>query len=102
MASPNQSFDRVRPRDVEGSAVLAPTTDREGKRALFSEVSDPPSTGSVALVCAKCGVRSVVSVTSIWRSSLPVPVVIPGQGLRSSMKCPSCGVRNWMSVSLRP
>ncbi len=103
MPNPSQSFDRVRPRDAEaGAATLSVTTsDREGKRALFSEVTSPPSTGSVALTCSRCGVRSVVSVASLWRASLPVPVMIPGQGLRASLKCPACGERNWMAVSLR-
>jgi hypothetical protein len=96
-----QSFDRVRPRDPEAGGP-APTTDREGKRALFSEVEAPPTAGSVALTCSKCEARSVVSVAMMWRVAFPaVPAVIPGQGFRANMKCPACGERNWMAVSLR-
>jgi len=97
-----QSFDRVRPRDAAAGAGQATTTDREGKRALFSEVAAPPTTGSVALVCGKCDARSVVSVAALWRRGLPaVPAVVPGQGFRANMKCPACGERSWLMVSLR-
>jgi hypothetical protein len=44
----------------------------------------------------------VVSVGSVWRVAFPaVPAVIPRQGLRANMKCPACGDRSWLSVSLR-
>lgn len=96
-----QSFDRLRPRDA-ATGGQATTTDREGKRALFSEMAAPPATGSVALLCSRCDARSVVSMAAILRLSFPaVPAVIPGQGLRANMKCPACGERNWMTVSLR-
>jgi ribosomal protein S27AE len=96
-----QSFDRVRPR-AAGAAGRAKTTDREGKRALFSEVAAPPSAGSVALDCSKCGARSVVSMATLWRVAFPaVPAVVPGHGVRANMKCPACGERSWLTVSLR-
>lgn len=102
MTTARQSFDRLRPRDAASGSGHAPATDREGKRALFSEVAEPPSPGSVALVCSKCGVRSVVSMTSVLRVAFPaVPAVVPGHGVKANMKCPSCGERNWMTVSWR-
>lgn len=97
-----QSFDRLRPRDAASGSGPAPATDREGKRALFSEIAEPPATGSVALVCGKCDSRSVVSMTTVVRVAFPaVPAIIPGQGLKVNMKCASCGERSWMAVSLR-
>lgn len=98
----SQSFDRLRPRDAASGSGPAPATDREGKRALFSEVAEPPSAGSVALLCPKCDTRSVVSLTSVLKVSFPaVPAVIPGQGFRANMKCPACAERGWMTVAWR-
>ena len=97
-----QSFDRLRPRDAVSGSGPAPTTDREGKRALFSEVAEPPAPGSVALLCPRCDSRSVVPLTSVLRVSFPaVPALIPGQGFRANMKCPACGERGWMTVAWR-
>jgi hypothetical protein len=96
-----QSFDRLRPREA-GPAGKAKTTDREGKRALFSEVAAPPAAGSVALDCGRCDARSVVSMATLWRVSFPaVPALVPGQGVRANMKCPACGERSWLTLSLR-
>jgi hypothetical protein len=96
-----QSFDRLRPRDA-AAAGQAKTTDREGKRVLFSEVAAPPTAGSVALACSKCDARSVVSMATVLRVCFPaVPAVVPGQGFRANMKCPACGERSWLTVSLR-
>ncbi len=97
----SQSFDRVRPRDA-GPTNTARATDREGKRALFSEVAQPPTAGSVSVQCKRCDARSVVSMATLWRVAFPaVPAVIPGQGLRANMKCPACGERSWLTLSLR-
>ena len=96
-----QSFDRLRPREA-GAPGQARATDREGKRALFSDVAAPPATGSVSLTCSRCDGRSVVSMATLWRVSFPaVPAVVPGQGVRANMKCPACGERSWLTVSLR-
>jgi hypothetical protein len=97
-----QSFDRLRPRDAATASSSATTSDREGKRALFSQENAPLSTGSVALHCGKCDARSVVSMANFARISFPaVPAVTPRAGLRANMKCPACGERNWLAVSLR-
>lgn len=103
---PTAGFDRVRPRTTgAGARTTAGTTtvnDREGKRALFSEVSVPPSMGSVALRCEKCGTRSVVTWARAVKLALPsVPAVVPGSGVRNFMRCPSCSQRSWLSVSVR-
>lgn len=97
-----QSFDRLRPRDASGAAGPAVTRDREGKRALFSELAEPPAAGSVALTCSRCDARSVVSLATVLRVAFPaVPAVLPRQGFRANMKCPACSERSWLAVSLR-
>jgi phage FluMu protein Com len=100
----DQSFDRVRPRSAADrrEPAAASALDREGKRALFSEVSAPGSPGSVTITCPRCDAVSVITVTTALRQSFPaVPAVLPRQGLRANMKCPACGVRGWLAVSLR-
>ena len=45
---------------------------------------------------------TVVSMATMWRVAFPaLPAVIPGQGFRANMKCPACGERGWLTVSLR-
>jgi len=106
-ANNEQTFDRVRPRRAQsarnpssGTAETAP--DREGKRVLFSEVPTTPASGKVALTCRRCEDRTVVSWARALRLALPsVPAVVPGQGVRNYMRCPSCGQRSWITVSVR-
>ena len=97
------SFDRVRPRTGQPAAggESGPSVDREGKRALFSDVAPPASTGTVAIRCSHCHETSSVSVTRALRLALPaIPAFIPGKGLRTHMKCPACGVRAWQEVTV--
>jgi hypothetical protein len=105
--SGDPSFDRVRRRDPvvsDGGGVpqAGRSTDREGKRALYSDVAAPPSVGAVALTCSRCEQRSVVSWMRAARLAVPgVVVPIPGSGTRSWMRCPACRRYTWMDVSLR-
>jgi predicted RNA-binding Zn-ribbon protein involved in translation (DUF1610 family) len=106
MPTSDQSFDRVRPRTVADrpapGAPAAPPVDREGKRALFSEVTAPGSPGAVTLTCPKCAEVSIIALTTALRQAFPaIPAIVPGQGLRANMRCPACGERGWVAVSLR-
>ncbi len=101
-------FDRLRPRTaapVPANSMITEVgqpSDREGKRALFSEVSAPPTMGSVALRCDRCATRTVVSWTTALRLAFPtVPALVPGSGMRVWMKCPSCTKRSWVSISTK-
>lgn len=101
------SFDRIRPArsetDDRPTVVSARADDHQGKRALFSGADQPPSIGSVAVDCPKCSRRSVISVMRLARLALPgVYVPVPGSAHRAWIKCPACGVRSWVSVSLKP
>ncbi|MDP4015475.1 MAG: hypothetical protein U0990_02050 [Candidatus Nanopelagicales bacterium] len=106
MTTRRQSFDRVRPRSSEQEDQIVfvdgelRIPDSEGKRALFSSSSAPPTFGSVALTCTKCDSRSVVSWTKAIRLALPgIPALIPGTGVRVWMRCPACRDRTWVDVS---
>lgn len=106
MPTSEQSFDRVRPRTATERPLQGPSAaaalDREGKRALFSDVSAPGSPGSLTMTCPKCGAASVVAVTTALRRAFPaLPAIVPGQGLRANMRCPACHERAWLSLSLR-
>lgn len=98
---PEQSFDRLRPRgDDATDATRVP--DREGKQALFSSQPEPPTLGSVALRCTLCDARSVVSWAKAVRLAFPaVPAALPGAGARLWMRCPTCGRRAWVVISLK-
>lgn len=106
---PDPSFDRVRPRtprvdpsEPAGGADPSRPTDREGKRALFSDVAAPPATGAVSVVCGACGQRTVVSWLQGVRLALPgVVLPVPGRGTRAWMRCPACRRRAWVQVSTR-
>lgn len=107
MGMPNmttsQSFDRVRPRSVDPKQVAdrSTTIDREGKRALFSDVTTPPAAGSVSVFCRRCDAKTVLPMGRALRVALPsLPVMVPGRGLRLNSKCPACGERSWLAVSM--
>ena len=99
-------FDRLRRRsadpveDVAGLAGAVPDTD--GKRALFSAAEQKPSFGSVTVVCSDCGQHSVVSARQALRLAVP-SVHLPF--LRSTpwswMRCPACGRRTWVDVTIQ-
>lgn len=83
--------------------VNAREDDHQGKRALFSGADQPPSVGSVAVDCPKCDRRSVISVVRLAKLALPgLYLPVPGSSHRAWIKCPACGERSWVSVSLKP
>lgn len=91
------TFDRISPPRPKTSAPVDP----QGKQALFSGADNPPSLGSAAVDCAKCHRRTVVSLSQLVHLSLPgVHAPVPGKGHRALMKCPSCGKRSWMGVTI--
>lgn len=105
--SNNQGFDRVRPRAEASDRTVGlidgetQVPDSEGKRALFSSEPAPPTLGSVAMVCSKCGTRSVVSWSRALRLAFPsVPALVPGNGVRVWMRCRTCSERAWVDLSL--
>lgn len=91
------SFDRIRPPEPKGATRIDP----QGKQALFSGADNPPSLGNVAVDCAKCHRRSVISLAQMVHLSLPgVHAPVPGKGHRAFMKCPACGKRSWLGVTV--
>lgn len=92
------TFDRIRPVVADAGAARP---DPQGKQALFSGAENPPSLGSVALDCPKCHRRSVVSVAHYAKlSATGVHAPVPGRGYKAWLKCPACGTRAWVRVTL--
>ena len=99
-------FERLRRRsadpveDVPAATGAVPDTD--GKRALFSAAEQKPSFGSVTVACSQCGERSVVSARQALRLAVP-SVHLPF--LRSTpwswMRCPACGRRTWVDLTIQ-
>lgn len=93
------TFDRIRTSDEQRRP-----TDPLGKQALFSvseSTQSPPSLGSAAVECPKCGTRTVVSLPALVRmSATGVHAPMPKKGHRAWLKCPACGERAWMHVAI--
>ncbi len=107
MSAPREpGFERLRrrsPDPVDDLAVVtAAVPDTDGRRLLFSAAEQKPSFGSVTLTCSSCGQRSVVSARQALRLAVP-SVHLPF--LRSSpwswMRCPACGHRTWLDVTIQ-
>ena len=105
-SSPDPTFDRIPRRGRaaeplgEADAARGAASDHEGKRALFSGASQPPTTGSVAITCTRCGRRSVVSLLRLARLSVPglhLPVVEDRRpAWKAWLTCPACRTRAWV------
>ena len=99
-------FDRLRRRSPdlvdEVPAVTAAVPDTDGKRALFSAAEQRPSFGSVSLTCSSCLERSVVSARQAVRLAVPsVHLPFLRQAPWSWMRCPACGRRTWVDVTIQ-
>ena len=105
-APKDPGFDRLRRRtpdpldDVPVVTGVVPDTD--GKRALFSAAEQRPSFGSVCLSCSSCGERSVVSARQAMRLAVPsVHLPFVRSAPWSWMRCPACGRRTWVDVTIQ-
>ena len=99
-------FDRLRRRTPDPMddvpVVTGAIPDTDGKRALFSAAEQRPSFGSVSLTCSSCGERSVVSARQAMRLAVPslhLPFVRSAPW--SWMRCPACGRRTWVDVTIQ-
>jgi hypothetical protein len=97
-----------RPPDPMGKRALywlpAPPDDGRpaplGKRALFSAAAET-GRGPLRIVCGRCRVPTRMGVLDYLRRRLPLALWRPGYSFDRLMRCPSCGQRAWMSVTLR-
>jgi predicted RNA-binding Zn-ribbon protein involved in translation (DUF1610 family) len=99
-------FDRLRRRTPDGVDDLVvinqAVPDTDGKRALFSAAEQKPSFGSVSLTCSSCGERSIVSARQALRLAVPsVHLPFLRQTPWSWMRCPACGRRTWVDVTIQ-
>ncbi len=107
-------FDRLRPRSgsapkaaANGSAPApGPRPDREGKRALFSVDTPPPTPpvarGALQLTCSGCGSISALSPRQVITAAIPsVHLPILRRKYPSWMRCPACQRHQWVRVDLR-
>lgn len=103
--SPEPRFDRIRPRTVapEPEPVLSEMpTDHDGRQALWSDVVEPPSFGSVTVECSSCQQTSVVGLRAATRAVLPSFHLLVGpKRHRSWMRCPACARRTWVRLGVR-
>lgn len=101
----SSAFDRIRPR-AAGSGepeVLSGDmpTDRDGRQALWSDVVEPPSFGSVTVTCSTCDQTSVLGLSAAARAALPSFHLPIGRRFGSWMRCPACERRTWVRLAVR-
>jgi predicted RNA-binding Zn-ribbon protein involved in translation (DUF1610 family) len=114
-------FDRVRPRPPRAStapqSIIDTPRDAEGKRALFSSGAEgaAPAGGSVSVECSSCGETTVLSPAQAVRAALPslhLGFAVGRRGASTTlgltrrpypswMRCPACGRRTWVRVTLQ-
>ncbi len=96
-----QGFDRLRTRaPAEPGATRAP--DPLGRRALYSQVAQPPALGAVTISCSSCGQTAVVTPRALLGLAVPslhLPVL--RRTHPSWMLCPTCHRRTWVRLGLR-
>lgn len=122
------NFDRLRQRAAaNGSTAAGPAPgarpDAEGKRALFSGVSeaiergtgeerartisaDPvptvPALGALSLTCSGCAATSALTVKQALTAALPsLHLPILRRRYPSWMRCPACRRHTWVRLDLR-
>ncbi|HEY5031613.1 MAG TPA: hypothetical protein VIJ54_04000 [Actinomycetes bacterium] len=105
-ARKDPGFDRLRRRTPDPlddvPVVTGAVPDTDGKRALFSAAEQRPSFGSVSLTCSSCGERSVVSARQAMRLAVPsVHLPFVRSAPWSWMRCPACGRRTWVDVTIQ-
>ena len=103
--SRDSGFDRIRPRAVapEPEPVVSEMpTDHAGRQALWSDVVEPPSFGSVTIACSTCAQTSVVGSGAAARAAVPslhLPFIRREHW--SWMRCPACSRRTWVRLGVR-
>jgi uncharacterized protein with PIN domain len=78
--------------------------DPLGKMALFSEIEpQEPATGWLWIECSSCLKETSVSPLNLVKATLPFSFHLPfRRPYHSFMRCPACGKRTWVRVTLRP
>lgn len=79
--------------------------DPMGRMALYSSVEPEPEAPADRLFlieCSTCLKESTISAFDLAKAMLPFSVHLPFvKRFHSYMRCPACGRRTWMRVSLR-
>jgi hypothetical protein len=78
--------------------------DPLGRMALFSstEAEPPGARGGLVMECSSCLAETPVTPLTAARATLPLSVHLPFvRRYPSFVRCPSCGRRTWVRISLR-
>lgn len=94
------------PRIPDAPAASQDFEDRDplGRMALFSDPEPQPESGpSLFVECSSCLAITPVSPLSLVRGAFPFSVHLPViRRYHSWMRCPACGRRAWVRVTVRP
>lgn len=100
----SSGFDRLRPRGPAVGRVtpMPGSPDPAGRKVLFSAAQAPPVPGSLSVECSSCGQTSGLSAAALLRAAVPsVHLPLLRGRFCSWLRCPACGKRCWVRLSLR-
>lgn len=80
-----------------------PESDPLGRMALYSSGErQTPALGLFIVECSSCRRETPLSPLQLARASLPFSIHLPiVKRYQSYMRCPACGRRTWLRVSLK-
>jgi hypothetical protein len=104
-----EGFDRLRRRTpTAGKSGRRPgrdpgvRVDPEGRASLYSVTEQPPAPATVTVECSLCEATTAVTPRQLVALALPsVHLPMVRRGHSSWMRCPACGRRTWVRVTIR-
>lgn len=101
----DSGFDRLRTRTPETARSRVRghrVSDPSGRRSLYSVVDQAPALGAVTVECSSCRRTSAVTPRRLIALAIPslhLPVL--RRRHPSWMRCPACGRRTWVRLTVR-
>ena len=104
-----KGFDRLRRRTPTAGGGRRTTVrdpglrvDPEGRASLYSVGEQPPAPATVTVECSSCEATTAVTPRQLVSLALPsVHLPVLRRGHSSWMRCPACGKRTWVKVTIR-
>jgi hypothetical protein len=106
-----EGFDRLRRRTpaAAGKSGRRPPgrdpgvrVDPEGRASLYSVTEQPPAPATVTVECSSCEATTAVTPRQLVALALPsVHLPLVRRNHVSWMRCPACGRRTWVRVTIR-
>jgi hypothetical protein len=107
-----EGFDRLRRRTPAAGTSGEPgrrpgrdpglRVDPEGRASLYSVAEQPPAPATVTVECSSCEATTAVTPRQLVALAMPsVHLPVVRRNHSSWMRCPACGRRTWVRVTIR-